>query len=172
MAIHHYRGFGLSEGEPSESVVLEDAGLIYDYAAARSDVDPSSIVVLGRSLGTYFAVSLATTRQIRGAILATPFDSFAALAAERYPWLPVGRLLNGRYDAAAIAPAIKVPALFILAEHDDVTRLKTAPARARVGRTPAHCEAGGRASLRIERREEFWNALAEFLREIESTPPR
>ena len=66
----------------------------------RPDVDPSNIVLLGRSLGTYFAVALAKTRPVRGVILATPFDSFAALGEERYPWLPVGLLLNGRYDAA------------------------------------------------------------------------
>lgn len=169
----NYRGFGLSEGEPSESVVLDDAGLIYDYAAARSDVDPSSIVVLGRSLGTYFAVSLATTRQVRGAILATPFDSFAALAAERYPWLPVGLLLNGRYDAAVIAPAINVPALFILAEHDDVTPVENGAALARAWGGPQRTvKLAGARHYGIERREEFWNAVAEFLREIESTPPR
>jgi len=169
----NYRGFGLSEGEPSESVVLEDAGLIYDYAAARSDVDPSSIVVLGRSLGTYFAVSLATTRQVRGAILATPFDSFAALAAERYPWLPAGLLLNGRYDAAAIARAIKVPALFILAEHDDVTPVENGAALARAWGGPQRTvKLAGARHYGIERRHEFWNAVGEFLREIESSPQR
>ena len=36
----NYRGFGLSEGDPSERVVLEDSRLIYDYAASRADVDP------------------------------------------------------------------------------------------------------------------------------------
>src|SRR5512132_3765927 len=115
----NYRGYGLSGGESSERVLMEDVGLIYDYAAARPDVDPSSIVLLGRSLGAYFAVALAKTRPVRGAILATLFDSFAALGAERYPWLPVGLLLNGRYDAAGLAPTIKVPALFVLAERDD-----------------------------------------------------
>ena len=133
----NYRGYGLSGGEPSERVVLKDASLIYDYAAARSDVDPANIVLLGRSLGTYFAVALAKTRPVRGVILATPFDSFAALGVERYPWLPVGLLLNGRYDAAGIAPTIKVPALFVLAEHDEVTPVEhgAALARARAGRS-------------------------------------
>jgi len=95
----NYRGYGLSGGEPSEHVVLGDASLIYDYAAARTDVDASNIVLLGRSLGTYFAVALAKQRLVRGAILATPLrqlrrawrgaiplvaDGFAAQRALRF----------------------------------------------------------------------------------------
>jgi pimeloyl-ACP methyl ester carboxylesterase len=168
----NYRGYGLSGGEPSERVLLDDAKLIYDYAAARPDVDPSNIVPLGRSLGAYFAVALAATRPVRGAILATPFDSFAALGAERYPWLPVGLLLNGRYDAAAVAPAIKAPALFVLAEHDDITPMENGAALARAWGGPRRTVTlTGARHYGIERRAEFWNAVSEFLGEIESTSP-
>jgi len=168
----NYRGYGLSEGEPSERVLLEDARLIYDYAAGRPDVDPSKIVLLGRSLGAYFAVVLATTRDVRGAILATPFDSFAALGAERYPWLPVGLLLNGHYDAAAMAPTIKVPALFVLAERDDITPVERGVALARAWAGPQHIVTlAGARHYGIERRDEFWKVVGDFLREIESTPP-
>lgn len=169
----NYRGFGLSEGEPSERVLLEDAGLIYDYASARPDVDPSNIVVLGRSLGTYFSIALAKTRQLRGAILATPFDSFAALGTARYPWLPVGLILNGRYDAAAIAPKIKVPALFVIAEHDDVTPAARGAALASAWGGPQRTVTiAGARHYGIERRDEFWTAVVEFLRDLESGPAR
>jgi hypothetical protein len=169
----NYRGFGLSEGSPSEQIVLEDAGLIYDYAAARADVDPSNIVVLGRSLGTYFTVALAKTRRARGVILATPFDSIAAVGGELYPWLPVGLLLNGRYDAAVIAPAIKMPALFVLAERDNITSVERGAALARAWGGPQQTVTlAGARHYGIERREEFWSAVGEFLRTIESVSPR
>jgi pimeloyl-ACP methyl ester carboxylesterase len=169
----NYRGYGLSEGEPSERVVLEDAGRIYNYAAARPDVDPSNIVLLGRSLGAYFAVALAATRPVRGVVLATPFDSFAALGAERYPWLPVGLLLSGRYDAVATAPKIKAPALFVLAQQDDITPIEHGAALARAWGGPQRTVTlAGARHYGIERRGEFWNAVAEFLREIESTSQR
>jgi pimeloyl-ACP methyl ester carboxylesterase len=168
----NYRGYGLSGGEPSEGVLLEDATLIYDYAVARPDVDSSNIVLLGRSLGTYFAAALAKSRPVRGAILATPFDSFAALGAERYPWLPLGLLINGRYDTAAMAPAIKAPALFVLAEHDYVTPLEHGAALAREWGGPQRIVTlAGAGHYGIERREDFWNAVGDFLREIESSPP-
>lgn len=168
----NYRGFGLSEGVASERVLLEDASLIYDYASARPDVDASNIVVLGRSLGTYFSVVLAQARPVRGAILATPFDSFAALGAERYPWLPVGFMLDGRYDAAAIAPMLNVPALFVIAERDDVTPAARGAALAKAWGGPQRVVTlAGARHYGIERRDEFWTAVAEFLREIESGAP-
>jgi len=167
----NYRGYGLSGGEPSEHVVLGDARLIYDYAAARPDVDASNIVLLGRSLGSYFAVALAKQRPVRGAILATPFDSFAALGAERFPWLPMGLLLDGRYDSAGIAPTIKVPALFVLAERDDVTPVEHGVALAHAWGGPRRTVTlAGARHYGIERSDEFWNAVGEFLRQIESAP--
>lgn len=167
----NYRGFGFSEGVPSERVLLDDATLIYDYATARPDVDASKIVVLGRSLGSYFSVALAKTRRLRGAILATPFDSFAALGEERYPWLPVGFILNGRYDAAAMAPKINIPAIFVLAENDDVTPVGNGAALARAwGGSQRVVTIAGARHYGIERRDEFWNAVEDFLREIEATP--
>jgi pimeloyl-ACP methyl ester carboxylesterase len=130
-------------------------------------------VVLGRSLGTYFSIALAKTRQLRGAILATPFDSFAALGAARYPWLPVDLILNGRYDAAAIAPKIKVPALFVIAEHDDVTPAARGAALASAWGGPQRTVTiAGARHYGIERRDEFWNAVVEFLRDLESDPAR
>jgi hypothetical protein len=169
----NYRGYGLSGGEPSERTVLKDASLIYDYAVARPDVDRANIVLLGRSLGSYFAVALAKTRPVRGVILATPFDSFAALGSERYPWLPVGLLLNGHYDAVAIAPAIKVPALFVLAERDEITPVENGSALARAWSGPKRTVTLEDARhYGIERRAEFWSAVGEFLRAMDPAPVR
>jgi len=168
----NYRGYGLSEGAPSERALQEDAHLVYDYAAARPDVDASNIVVLGRSLGTYFSVLLASTRPVRGAILATPFDSFAALGNWRYPWFPVSLVVNGRYDAASLAPRIKVPALFIFAERDNVTPVERGQSLANVwGGSRSVFMLSGARHYGIERRDDFWNSIAEFLRRLESLAP-
>ena len=163
----NYRGFGLSQGQPSERALLEDAKRVYDWAAARADVDAASIVVLGRSLGSHVAVSLASQRAVRGAILATPFDSLAAVGEKRYPLLPVGRLANGHYDSAALAPRIGVPALFVLAQDDEVTPAEHGEALARAwGGTARVVTLNGASHRSIVRRDEFWQAIAGFLREM------
>ena len=159
----NYRGYGLSQGRPSEQALLEDAALIYDWAAARADIDPRNIVVLGRSLGSFFAVKLASQRPVRAVILATPFDSLAAVGGKRYPLLPVSLLVNGRYDSIALAPRLDIPALFVLADADDVVPIEH-------GRALAEAWGGPKTTLTlpgghrmVEWRQEYWRAIGDFL---------
>jgi uncharacterized protein len=168
----NYRGFGLSEGSPSENHVLEDAKLVYDWAAARPDVDASNIVVLGRSLGTYVAVAVAAARHARAAILATPFDSLTALGEKLFPALPVEWLVGGRYDSAALAPRISVPALFVLAERDDVTPAENGRTLARLwGGATKTVLLRGANHYGIERRDEFWASVRDFLAALPISGP-
>jgi pimeloyl-ACP methyl ester carboxylesterase len=166
----NYRGFGLSEGVPSERTVIEDAKRIYDWAAARPDVEASSIVVLGRSLGSYVAIAVAAARQARAAILATPFDSFLALAEKRYPHLPLGWAIDGHFDSVVLAPKVAAPALFVLAELDDVTPVENGRALAAAwgGRTQTVLLRGAN-HYGIERRDEFWRSVGEYLAALRAT---
>jgi uncharacterized protein len=166
----NYRGFGLSEGVPTERYVIEDAKRIYDWAAARPDVDASNIVVLGHSLGSYVAVTVAAARQARAAILATPFDSFLALAEKRYPHLPLGWLVDGRFDSAALAPAVSAPALFVLAELDDVTPAEHGRALAAAwGGRAQTVLLRGATHTGIEGRDEFWRSVGDYLVALRGT---
>lgn len=46
-----YRGYGLSQGSPSEEGLYMDAQAGIDFLAARNDINTSEIIVFGRSLG-------------------------------------------------------------------------------------------------------------------------
>lgn len=46
-----YRGYGLSEGTPSEEGLYLDAKASLDYLFQRNDINHSEIIVFGRSLG-------------------------------------------------------------------------------------------------------------------------
>ena len=160
----NYRGFGLSQGSPSERTVLSDAKLVYDWAKARPDIDGANIVVLGRSLGSYVAIAVAAARKVRAAILATPFDSAAALGEEHFYGLPLGWLVRGRYNPSLIAPGVSAPALFVLAENDTVTPVKNGLALAKrwggMAKTVLLAGAGHRG---VEEREEYWSQIGNFL---------
>ena len=54
-----YRGYGHSEGAPSEAGIRRDAQAALDYVRARPDLDPLRVVLFGRSLGGAVAVALA-----------------------------------------------------------------------------------------------------------------
>jgi pimeloyl-ACP methyl ester carboxylesterase len=72
-----------------------------------------------------------------------------------------------------MAPKINIPALFILAENDNVTPVENGVALARAWGGPQRTMTlAGARHYGIERRDEFWKAVGEFLREIELMPPR
>jgi hypothetical protein len=114
-----YRGYGDSEGSPSETALFSDALAIYDHLITRHD----SITAYGRSLGSGVAVYLAANRRLEKLILLTPYDSVAAIAQKLYPMFPVRYLIKDRFDSAAIAPDIEIPVLITSAEFDREVKL-------------------------------------------------
>ena len=118
VAAVNYRGYGLSEGRPSEAALAADALAIYDWLAEHDDIDPNRIVVLGRSLGSGIAVQLAANRPVRAVVLVSPFDSLRSIARKQYPFVPVSLLLEHPFDSLAHAPEIEAPLLVIAGESD------------------------------------------------------
>jgi pimeloyl-ACP methyl ester carboxylesterase len=110
----NYRGYGKSQGKPSESGLFSDALAIYDELIKRHD----SIIAYGRSLGSGVAVYLAAKRPLQKLILLTPYDSVAAVAQGIYPIFPTRYLIKDRFDSASRAGDIGVPVLIASAEQD------------------------------------------------------
>ncbi|HLS84939.1 MAG TPA: alpha/beta hydrolase [Burkholderiales bacterium] len=113
-----YRGYGGSEGSPSEAKLSADALLWHDYATRKLGAE--QVVLFGRSLGSGPAVHVASQRSVAALVLVTPFDSLVAVAKRHYPLLPVGLLLRHRFDSLALAPHIRAPLLCIAAARDQV----------------------------------------------------
>lgn len=118
----NYRGYGASEGRPSERALVEDAIALYDWLAQRGDIDAQRIALHGRSLGSGVAVQVAAARPARCVLLTTPFDSAVRVAAEAYPWLPAAWLMRHPFDSVSRAPAIKAPALVLVGADDTLIR--------------------------------------------------
>jgi fermentation-respiration switch protein FrsA (DUF1100 family) len=116
----NYRGYGRSAGRPGEKALVADGIELYDWAARRADIDAQRIAVHGRSLGTGIAVQVAAARPARCVVLTSPYASLVEVASEVYPWLPVALLMRHRFDSAALAPAMRVPALILVGEADDL----------------------------------------------------
>ena len=120
MLVVNYRGYGRTQGTPSEAALFEDALHVYDYVIQQAGVAPEDVIVMGRSLGSGVATMLAAKRPARAAVLITPFDSMTAVAAAHYPIFPVKLLLRHRFDSASFASRINIPALVIGAQNDRV----------------------------------------------------
>ncbi|QJR13146.1 hypothetical protein DSM104443_04241 [Usitatibacter rugosus] len=114
----NYRGYGGSQGAPSEPAIVSDALELFDWASKRSDVDASRIAVIGSSLGSGVAVQVAAQRPVKAVVLASPYDSIAEVAASHYRFFPVRWLVRNPFDSMSRAPGIRVPALIVIGAAD------------------------------------------------------
>jgi len=110
----NYRGYGKSQGNPSESGLFSDALTIYDQLIKSHD----SIIAYGRSLGSGVAVYLGASRRLEKLILLTPYDSIVEVGQELYPLFPVRYLIKDRFDSVSRAGDIEIPVLITSAEND------------------------------------------------------
>jgi len=114
----HYRGYRPSTGEPSAKALIEDAPLVYDAAVKK--IPGKRVVAVGFSIGSAVAANLVGHRTIDGLILVTPFDSLKAVAADLYPWLPVGLFFQHEMDAATALNDSSVPVAVIAGDRDEI----------------------------------------------------
>ena len=94
-----YRGYGLSQGQPSEQGLYRDAAAAQVWLAQRANLRPEDLLIMGRSLGGAVAVDLAVARGARGLVLERTFPSIPDVAAGIYWWLPVRWLMRNRFDS-------------------------------------------------------------------------
>ncbi len=112
----HYRGFGGSDGKPTEAALHADALALYQEISQRH----RHIILIGRSLGTGVAIRLASVQKVARLILITPYDSLQELAVQQYPFVPVRWLLQDKFESWRYAAQINVPTSVILAQYDEV----------------------------------------------------
>ncbi|MEO9818150.1 MAG: alpha/beta fold hydrolase [Flavobacteriaceae bacterium] len=113
-----YRTYGKSTGNLSEEALYSDAQLFYDHALNR--YMESDIVIYGRSLGTSVATHLASRNAPKKLILETPFYSLLDVARERFPFLPVERMLQYKMTSFKYIQKIQVPISIFHGTKDNV----------------------------------------------------
>lgn len=157
-----YRGYGASEGRPSERALVSDAVALVDLVADRHPEAP--VDVIGRSLGSGVAVQVAVRRPVERLVLVTPFDSLSAVAQDLFPRLPMARLVHDRYDSAAVADRLQAQVLVLRAGRDALVRparttslLAALPGRPRVVELPEADHAD------LVEDPAYWDAIVEFL---------
>ncbi len=167
-----YRGYGRSEGQPSEEGTYRDATAALTYLRQLPGVDPERVVLYGQSLGSAVAAELARREPVRGVILEAPFASIAAMARVAFPFLPLGPLLRTRYDTLAAVREIDAPLLVLHSPTDEVVPYAQGEAVYAAAREPKWFHAiGGRAGHNdayLRGGAAYWQALADFLARLGS----
>ena len=112
-----WRGYGGSEGRPTEAGLHRDAEAALAFLAAQG-LGPGSIALVGESLGTGVAVRLAAGRPFAALVLEAPYTSTAEVAARAYPWLPVRLLMRDQYRSIDVIARIEAPLFVFHGEAD------------------------------------------------------
>jgi len=118
--IFDYRGYGESEGKPTEYGTYEDAKAAWKYLIEVRQVIPNQLIVFGRSLGGAVASWLAQSQKPGGLILESTFTSLGDVAATLYPYLPVRLLLRFEYNTAEYLGRVDCPVLVIHSCDDEI----------------------------------------------------
>lgn len=113
-----YRGYGASDGEPSQAKIVPDALALYDDVRRRHP--GQRIAVLGRSIGSGVASQVAMQRPVDKLALVTPFDSLVGAAGAHFPAFPVSWLLDERYESDRALAHFDRPLLILRGGRDAV----------------------------------------------------
>jgi fermentation-respiration switch protein FrsA (DUF1100 family) len=116
-----YRGYGRSEGVPTEAGLYLDGAAAVEYAAARAG-GTQRIALFGHSLGGAIAAHAAVDANVAALVLESAFTSLDAIARTVYPFLPgfLFRRLRGHFDTRAAVARLQAPVLVIHGERDGI----------------------------------------------------
>lgn len=161
---YDYRGYGRSEGTPSEPGVYLDATAAFDDLVARG-TDPAAIVCFGESLGGAVSIELATRRRCGAVIAVSTFTRLADVARRHYG--PLGGLAGDRFDSLARLPRVAAPVLIAHGDQDEIVPFElgerlfaAAPGPKRFVRLT------GADHNRVLDRRDLLDAIAVFAREM------
>ena len=160
-----YRGYGKSEGAPTESGVYLDGKAALAYATDVLGFPEDRNILLGRSLGTTVAVEIAQNRDLMGVILVTPLTSGKAMAKEiGLSWL--APLAGDAFDNLSKIEALEAPLLMIHGTEDEITPFfmgQELVERARTEKEFIRIEGGDHNDLHLEFEQEYWSSIERFI---------
>jgi hypothetical protein len=118
--IFDYRGYGLSDGKPTEKGTYLDADAAWMYLIRERRIPPDRIIIFGRSLGGAIASRLARDRTHRALILESTFTSVPDMIRDIYPWAPTAISAGHRYDTMDNIKTLRTPVLVVHSRGDEI----------------------------------------------------
>ncbi|XP_015517703.1 protein ABHD13 [Neodiprion pinetum] len=176
-----YRGYGLSQGSPSEEGLYMDARAGLDYLSTRTDINNDEIIVFGRSLGGGVAIDLAMrpdyAKKIWCLILENTFTSIPDMASlligsKILQYLPLF-IYKNKYMSLQKIGSVTVPTLFISGLADTLVPPKM------MTELYERCGSSYKGMLRVPSgtHNETWNqsgyytSISTFLNQLRENPP-
>lgn len=167
-----YRGFGRSEGRPSEEGTYLDAVAAHRYLIEERGIAPERLILFGESLGAAVAIELSLRKDAVALVLEAPFTSIADMARVAYPFLaPFNAFVRTRYDNLKKIPRVALPLLIFHGKRDPTVPFEQAEALFRAALEPKTLVAvdeAGHADAFLVGGDLYWNAWKSLLENLDS----
>lgn len=131
-----YRGYGRSHGEPTEEGTYLDARAAWLHLTAERGIDPSRLIVIGRSLGGGVATWLAERHRLAALVLEAAFTSIADLVAKAVPLPGIRGFVRLGYPSLARIGSLAVPLLAVHGRDDELVPFEHGRALYQAARDP------------------------------------
>jgi fermentation-respiration switch protein FrsA (DUF1100 family) len=118
--IFDYRGYGNSEGKPTEDGTYLDVMSAYKWLTGEKKIPPDEIIIFGRSLGGSIAAHLASKVKAKSLIIESCFTSYADIGSKFYPYMPVRWFARFNYSTIDYIKEVRCPVMIIHSRRDDV----------------------------------------------------
>lgn len=167
LLIFDYRGYGNSNGTPTEQGTYRDAEAAWRYLVEQRNIPSCRIVLFGESLGGAVAAWLAARQKPAALVIASGFTSVPDLAQHIYPYLPLRWLARIRYDTKEYLRTVAAPVLIAHSPEDDIIPFEHGRALFAAANPPKQFLelAGGHNDGFIFMRESWVRVLGDFLGE-------
>lgn len=162
-----YRGYGKSEGRPSEKGFYLDASAAYNYLVNSRHIQPDEIILYGESLGTTVVIDLASKVKVKAIIVEGAFSSGRDIAGKIYPFLPTF-LFSNRFNSLEKIKKVEAAKLFIHSRNDEIVPFALANKLYNAARGPKDFSeiAGGHNSAFSDSKEKYLSSLGSFIKKL------
>src|SRR5260221_4694637 len=161
--VFDWRGYGKSQGSPTESGLYHDALAAVDFARAHFGPD---IVLYGESLGGPYAAYAASRRPVRCVVIENSFPSLTALGNALYHPIPLGWFAPRAMTTLRWLNDARVPVLVLHGRRDQVIPFPlgkalfyglTGPKEMLISDTAGHCH------IPFVEKERYYEAVTRFV---------
>jgi fermentation-respiration switch protein FrsA (DUF1100 family) len=169
-----YRGYGASQGEPSEEGTAHDMDAAVAHVRDSRGVPLDRTVFYGESLGGAVVIEAATRFPPAALVAESTFTSARAMARRHYPFVPPALVRVG-YDSLSRVRRLACPTLFLHGPADTIVPFEMGEALFRAAPEPKHFATlvGDHNSGGILESPEACRKLAELLDAVLGVgPPR
>jgi fermentation-respiration switch protein FrsA (DUF1100 family) len=118
--VFDYRGYGDSQGKPSEEGTYLDAGAAYKWLTEEKKTPPENMIIFGRSLGGSIAAKLASEVNAGALAVESTFTSYADIGKKFYPYMPVRSFARFAYRTIDFIGNVNCPVMLIYSRNDEV----------------------------------------------------